>query len=211
MTASGEPPRGTRPCAFAEAVVDLAGRVTGPVFDPHGIDALVELAGAPRDGLCRRVAVVGAVDADDVAATLRWAAAHRVAVAVPWTGFAGDPLVPTVVVTTSRVDRITVEPHTGIVAAGIGASWAGVAAAARRHDLPPPWTGAGSLSDTVRALGPCGVPAVRAVTVVGGDGVVRQIGPAGEPDLWATLRTRPGAADVLGVITGLELRPEPLL
>jgi FAD/FMN-containing dehydrogenase len=113
-----------------------------------------------------------------------------------------------VVVTTARLDRITVEPDTGTVAAGVGASWAGVAATARRHDLPPPWTGAGSLSDTVRTLGPCGVPAVRAVTVVGGDGVVRRVAPTGEPDLWASLRTRPGAADVLGVITGLELRPD---
>ena len=208
MTASGEPPPGTRPCALAEALVDLAARVTGPVSDPHGVDALTELAGAPRDGLCRRVAVVGAVDADDVAATLRWAAAHGVAVAVPWTGFVGDPLVPTVVVTTSRIDRITPDPHARTVTAGVGASWAGVAATARRHDLPPPWTGAGSLADTVRTLGPCGVPGVRAVTVVGGDGVVRRIGPAGEPELWATLRTRPGAADVLGLITGLELGPE---
>lgn len=208
MTASAEPPRRTSPCALAEALVELAGRVTGPVFDPHGPDALIELAGAPRDGLCRRVAVVGAVDADDVAAALLWAAAHRVAVAVPWTGFAGDPLVPTVVVTTSRIDRIAPVPHTGTVTAGVGASWAGVAATARRHGLPPPWTGAGSLTDTVRTLGPCGVPGVRGVTVVGGDGVVRHVGPTGEPELWATLRTRPGAADVLGVITGLELGPE---
>ncbi len=206
MTATGEPPPGIRRwCGLAEAVVDLAVRVTGPVFDPHGVEALIELAGARRDGLSRRVAVVGAVDADDVATVLGWASVHGVAVAVPGTGFVGSPVVPTVVVTTSRIDRVIVEPRAGTVAAGLGASWAGVDAAARRHDLPRPWTRDGFLADTVRALGPCGVPGVRSVTVVGGDGVVRQVGPAGDPDRWAALRAHPAAAD-LGVITGLELR-----
>ncbi len=178
---------------------------TGPVLEPHDVGAFVELAGRRRDGLARRLAVVGAVGADDVAQVLRWAAEHRVVVAVPGSGHVGSDARPTVVVTRSRIDGVVVEPRAARAIAGVGATWAGVRAAAAEHgfgvdapDLPLPVADA----HTAAFLGILHAAPVRALTLVTGDGVVRRVDPVSEPDLWWTLAR---GSDLAGVLTGVEL------
>jgi hypothetical protein len=189
----------------ADPVTALRRVCTGPVHDPHGVDAFVELVGRRRDGLVRRVAVVGAVEADDVARTLRWAAAHDVVVAVPGSGHVGTDARPTVVVTRSRIDAIVVDPRAARLHAGVGATWSAVRAAASAYglgadvpDLPLPLADA----HTAAFLGVLSAAPVRALTLVTGDGVVHHVDRASEPDLWWTLGR---GSDLAGVLTGVDL------
>jgi hypothetical protein len=189
----------------ADPVTALRSVCTGPVLDPHGVDAFVELVGRRRDGLARRVAVVGAVGADDVACTLLWAAAHDVGVAVPGSGHVGSDARPTVVVTRTRIDAIVVDPRAARLHAGVGATWSAVRAAASAHglgadvpDLPLPIADA----HTAAFLGVLSAAPVRALTLVTGDGVVHHVDRASEPDLWWTLGR---GSDLAGVLTGVDL------
>jgi FAD binding domain len=193
--AGDEPARtGPRRKDLGAAVVDLAERVLGPVFDPYGADAVVELAAHPPDGLRRRLAVVGAVGTADVIAILEWAAEVDVAVAVPGTGLIGDPFGPTVVVALSRTDRIDRDPRTGRVRAGVGATWPAVAARLRAGQGVDPVRvpSCGTVGTTLACSGSALPCAVRALTVVGWDGVVRDVAPTARP-----------ARDTLGIVTGV--------
>jgi hypothetical protein len=189
----------------ADPVTALRRVCTGPVLDPHGVDAFVELVGRRRDGLARRVAVVGAVGADDVAHTLQWAAAHDVVVAVPGSGHVGTDARPTVVVTRTRIDAIVVDRRAARLHAGVGATWSAVRAAASAYglgvdvpDLPLPLADA----HTAAFLGVLSAAPVRALTLVTGDGVVHHVDRASEPDLWWTLGR---GSDLAGVLTGVDL------
>jgi hypothetical protein len=189
----------------ADPVSALRRVCTGPVLDPHGVDAFVELVGRRRDGLAGRVAVVGAVGADDVASTLRWAAAHDVVVAVPGSGHVGSDDRPTVVVTRTRIDAIVIDPRAARLHAGVGATWSAVRAAASVYglgadvpDLPLPLADA----HTAAFLSILSAAPVRALTLVTGDGVVHHVDRTSEPDLWWTLGR---GSDLAGVLTGVEL------
>lgn len=167
------PPTTPRWTGLHEAVLDLAALVTGPVFDPHGVDAVVELAAFPCDGLRRRLAVVGAVDGEDVAQVLCWASLYGLAVAIPGTGHLGSPEWPTVVVTTTRADRIVVDPDGRTVRAGVGATWSGVRRAAARQGrclAAGPGLAIGGRVSHRHA-------AVRSVVLVDGDGEIRRVPP----------------------------------
>lgn len=197
--------RARRVPGSADPVTALRSVCTGPVLDPHGVDAFVELVGRRRDGLARRVAVVGTVGADDVARTLLWAAAHDVGVAVPGSGHVGSDARPTVVVTRTRIDAIVVDPRAARLHAGVSATWSAVRAAACAHglgadvpDLPLPIADA----HTAAFLGVLSAAPVCALTLVTGNGVVHHVDRASEPDLWWTLGR---GSDLAGVLTGVDL------
>lgn len=196
--------------ALADAPLDLAGRVTGPVHDPRGVDALVELAGLPPAGLRRRVAVVGATDTDDVAAAVRWAATHGVVIAVAGTGHVGAPGRPVLGISCRRIDTITVDPVARTLRAGVGASWRAVRAVLAAHGAASGASG-GSARPVVpagprtvgEAVADLGVhPALRGVVMVTADSVVRSVSARTSPDLWWTVRR---GLDAAGIVTEVEL------
>ncbi|MGY1640795.1 FAD-binding oxidoreductase [Geodermatophilus sp. SYSU D00703] len=162
---------------------------------------------SPASGL--RDGVVHAACADDVVATVRLAGRHGVAVGVRGDGAPAGWR--TLLVEPAGLDEVTVSPE-GWARVGAGVRWAQLLAAAAAHSLTP-LTGADArerVADSVTGggVGPVartyGLASdrVRAVELVTGDGVLRRVTAADEPELFWGVR---GGAGVLGVVTAVEL------
>lgn len=187
-----------------EAVLALDTLVDGPVHPPHSIDAAVELALDPGQPLLSRrrlIAVVGATGTADVVRVIAWAAEYDIELAVLGGGEhrvrPGDR--PVVAISLSRADRVVVDPDSGTVRAGVGASWAAVHRAAADAVARP----CAALSRPGTVGSTLGGTTLRGATVVTGDGTVHSL-PGGEctPELWWAFRARPGA---VGVVTAVVL------
>lgn len=188
------------------ATAELEEWVVGPVHAPYTTDALVDLAADPGPWAPRRLlAVVGATGPDDVAATLRWAGEHGVAVVVvdPQGRRPGPDAAdrPTVAISLSRVDRVRLDDDGATVRAGVGAAFPAVHRVAQAHRAAP--------SDLLRRRGTVahgvGGLTCRGVTLVTGDGAIHRLGAGGgDEDLWWAHRTRPGR---VGVVTEVVLDP----
>lgn len=199
---------------LADLRADVAGAVhaTGdPAYD--GLVASWNVAVAMRP-----TAVVAPRTAEDVAATVRVAAAHGLTVGVQSTGhgahasFAGD-----VLVATRTLDELTVHPDERWARVGAGLSWAAVVEATVPHGLLPlagSSTGVGVVGYlTGGGVGPMarthGLSAdrVRAFEVVTGDGVLRRVTPEDGADLFFALRGGKGA---VGLVTAVEIDLLPM-
>ena len=157
--------------------------------------------------------VVGATGPDDVSAAVRFAAAHTRPVAVMSTGH--TPVVPgegTVLITTRRMDEVTIDPRRRRARVGAGVRWQQVVDAATPHGLAPlngssplvgvvGYTLGGGLSATMaRAFG-WAADHVHAVDIVTADGELHHAGPDSEADLFWAVR---GSKSNLGVVTAME-------
>ncbi|MEJ2867594.1 FAD-binding protein [Actinomycetospora sp. OC33-EN08] len=200
----------------AGTAAELEPLVDGPVHPPHGADAAVELAADPTAGSLRRVlAVVGATGTDDVAATMRWAAAHDVGVVLldPRPRPSSRPTPPgrpVLAISLARADRVSVDLRAHTVRAGAGAAWAAVHDAAAGAERETCGTArpraprallrrAGTVAHGVGAL------TKRGVTLVTGDGTVHRLGGrGGDEELWWAYRVRP---ELVGVVTEVEIDP----
>ncbi|MEE6286362.1 FAD-binding protein [Georgenia sp. MJ173] len=163
--------------------------------------------------------VVPAVTVEDVVAAVRYAPGRGLGVAVMATGHGPSrPADGQLLVTTSRMDGITIDPatRTARVEAGVR-GWALVRAAAA-HGLAPltgssPEVGVvsyhlgGGLGILGRSLG-WAVDHVHAIEVVTADGVVRRATTTAEPDLFWALRG--GGRGALGVVVALEIGLHPI-
>ena len=168
------------------ATAELEEWVVGPVHAPYTTDALVDLAPDPGPWSQRRLlAVVGATGPDDVAATLRWAGEHGVAVVVvdPRGARPRPDTVdrPTVAISLSRVDTVRLDADGATVRAGVGAAFPAVHRVAQAHRAAP--------SELLRRRGTVahGVGGLtrRGVTLVTGDGAIHHLGAGGgDEDLW---------------------------
>jgi len=177
-----------------------------------------ELAGF-QTGFAQRPAVVfAACSAGDVIAAVRYAAAEQLPIGVQATGhglpgaFEGG-----VLVTTKRMDKVTVDPEARTVRVQAGVRWGQVVAAAGPYGLAPlngsaPGVGAvsstlcGGLSILAREFG-YAADHVRSLDIVTPDGRLRHVTPESEPDLyWALL----GGGHNFGVVTGLEIDLVPV-
>jgi len=161
----------------------------------------------------RPLAVVEAVDADEVSRTVRIAAACGVPVAVAGTGHgATETMDGAVLVHTAALDEITIHPDERWARVGAGVRWQAVIDAAAPHGLAGL---CGSSTDvgvvgflTGGGLGPLarshGLSSdwVRAFDVVTGDGVVRRASATENPDLFWGLR---GGKGSLGIVTAVEV------
>ncbi len=163
------------------------------------------------------IAIVAAADAGDVAATVRWARAHEVPVAVRATGHgAVDALDGTLLVHTGRLTELTVSPE-GRARIGAGVVWRDVIAAAGEHGFTP-------LAGSATTVGVVGLVTggghgplartfglasdrVTAFDVVTGDGEARRATAEQEPELFWALR---GAKGAPGIVTAVELDLLPL-
>ncbi|MCD2187119.1 FAD-binding oxidoreductase [Actinomycetospora soli] len=164
--------------------------VSGPVWDPGDVGLVAEIAGFNLAPVHEPVGVVGATDAADVAAAVRWARAHDLGVAVIATGHADFSHRGTLVVSTKRLDRCDVDPRARAVTVGAGVKWARVLEAAAPYGLTAV---TGSSSDvgvvgfcTGGGIGPMirrfglGSDQVRAMQVVTGTGEIREVGRGDE-------------------------------
>ncbi|MDH6215722.1 FAD-binding oxidoreductase [Streptomyces pseudovenezuelae] len=177
-----------------------------------------ELAGF-QTGFTRRPAVVfGAASADDVITAVRYAADRELPIGVQATGH-GLPGASEgeVLVTTRRMDGVSVDPEARTVRVEAGVRWKQVVEAAAPYGLAPlngsaPGVGAvgytlsGGLPLLAREFG-YAADHVRSLDVVTADGRPRHVTRETDPDLyWALL----GAGHNFGIVTGLEIDLVPV-
>ncbi|MDL5157262.1 FAD-binding oxidoreductase [Actinomycetospora termitidis] len=186
-------------------LADLRRAVTGPVWDPGDVEVVAEIAGFNLAPVHEPVGVVGATDAHDVAASVRWARARGLGVAVVATGHADFSHRGTLIVSTKRLDRCEVDPATRTATVGAGVKWARLVEAAAPHGL----AGVTGSSTDVGVVGFCtgggigpmirrfglGSDRVRAMQVVTGEGEVREV-RAGDELFDAML----GGKDAAGIV-----------
>ena len=158
--------------------------------------------------------IVAATDVADVVAAVRHAAAHGLGVAVQATGHGPSrPADGQLLITTARMDGITVDPVARTARVEAGVRGGALVAATAEHGLAPvngsaPDVGAvsyhlgGGLGILGRSLG-WAVDHVRAIEVVTADGTLRRATATEHPDLFWALRG--GGKGTLGVVVALEI------
>ncbi|MEV0336300.1 FAD-binding oxidoreductase [Nocardia sp. NPDC050717] len=189
---------------------------TGPVFTPEDPGYAAEIAGFQTAYAHRPALVVGAVHVEDVRAAVEYAARHALPVAVQATGHGLSVATDGgVLITTGRMDAITVDPHTRTARVGAGVRAGALVEAAARHGLAPlngssPSVGVvgyvlgGGLGLLAREFG-YAADHVRSIDLVTADGRVRTLTPG--DDLFGPVL---GSGGNFGVVTGLELDLVPV-
>jgi FAD/FMN-containing dehydrogenase len=159
----------------------------------------------------RPAAVVAARNAEDVAATVRFARENGLTVGVQATGHGAiASIAGHLLISTRDLDEVTVHAE-GWARVGAGVKWARVIEAATPHGLAPlngsssdvgvvGYTTGGGVGPMARTFG-LAADRVRAFEVVTGDGVLRRVTPAQHPELFFALRGGKGAA---GIVTAVE-------
>ncbi|GAA2054880.1 FAD-binding oxidoreductase [Williamsia deligens] len=163
-------------------------------------------------------AVVFAVGADDVAATMRVAAAHGLTVAVAATGHGAVPIDDTsVLVHTGDLTECVVDEAGRSARIGAGVRWQQVIDLAAPHGLAP-LVGSSPSVGVVGFLTGCGIGPfvrthglssdhVRAFDLVTGAGDVLRVTPDEHADLFWGLR---GGKGTLGIVTAVEIDLLPI-
>ena len=194
-------------------VHELASRISGVVLEPADPDFAAEVAGFNAAVRHAPALVVGAASPGDVAETVRYAAAHGLPVRVEATGHgAHTPVTDGILITTRRLDAVSIDPEARVATVQAGARWAAVIAAAAPHALAPITGSAGSVGVVGYLLGGGLGPLARShgfssdrllgATVVTGAGDVVDASPAGDADLYWALR---GGKGGLGVVTEVRI------
>jgi FAD/FMN-containing dehydrogenase len=201
------------PVVTAREAAALAAGIDGVVAVP-GDDAYAGECATYNLALARRPAVVvGAASAEDVSRAVRFAAERDLPVGVLATGH--GPSVPAdgaVLVTTRRMNAVTVDPATRVARAEAGARWQQVIDAAAPHRLAAAggsspqvgvvgYTLGGGLSPVLGRSHGWAADHVRAIELVTADGRQVRATAAREPDLFWAAR---GGKDNFGVATAIE-------
>ncbi|MEP6480336.1 MAG: FAD-binding oxidoreductase [Rhodoglobus sp.] len=191
----------------------LRSRVSGPVLEPSDPGYADEAAGFNLAVVHSPDAVVGATSASDVAETVKFARANGLRVHVQSTGHGAEaPIVGGVLVTTRRLDSVSVDGPLKIATVGGGAQWASVVDAAANVRLAPV-TGSSTNVGVVGyltggGLGPLSrshgfsSDYVRGFTVVIGTGEIVEASPLENSDLFWALR---GGKFGLGIVTEVRI------
>ncbi len=191
----------------------LEAGVSGPVLfagDPR-IDH--ELAGFNLAVRHQPHVVVGATNAADVAAAVRYAARRGLAVGVHATGHGGYASRDTVIVSTHRMLACSVDPALATATIQAGVPWSMVISAAAPHGLAPLSGSASSVGAVGYTVGGGAGPIIRShgfaadlvtsLEVVTADGRVRVVDVEHDPDLFWALR---GGKANFGVVTQMTTR-----
>jgi FAD/FMN-containing dehydrogenase len=200
------------------AVAELAATVAGPVLVPGDDGYAAEVASFNTAVAASPAVVVGATCADDVAAAVKWAQAsgRRVSVQSTGHGLLSD-LAGTVMVNTTRMTGVTVDPQAATATAQAGVRWTRVIEAAAPFGLAPlngssssvgvvGYTLGGGLGPLSRRYG-FAADHVRRFTIVTADGAVRDVTRESDADLfWAVLGGKAG----FGIVTELEFALLPV-
>ncbi|MFI6595063.1 FAD-binding oxidoreductase [Nonomuraea sp. NPDC050536] len=200
-------------------VKQLRELVAGPVFGPSDPGFEAETVTFNTTVNARPALVVGALDRQDVAAAVSFAAEQGFAVAVTSTGHGAVPggMDGALVINTSRITEISVDPQARTVRVGAGNRWGEVVEACAPFGLMPPAGAAphvgvvgyllgGGLSPLGRALG-FAADHVRALELVTADGTHRRVDADHHEDLFWALR---GGGGGLGVVTAVEIGLSPV-
>ena len=194
-------------------VAELYGSVAGPVLLPGDDGYAAEVATFNLSNPLKPALAVGATSAADVQAVVRFAARHHLPVAVRATGHqVAKEARGAVLINTSQMDGVRVDPATRTARAEAGVPWAVVVAAAVKHGLAPMSGSAPDVSVVGYTLGGGQSPVfgrsqgyaadhVTRIEVVTADGELRQATADSEPDLFWGLR---GGKGNLGVVTAIE-------
>lgn len=200
------------------AVTALSRVVAGPVLSPGDPRLTDEVAAFNLATSHAPALSVGATCGQDVAAAVRFALAHRLPVAVQATGHgAVMPADGAVLITTSRMQQLSVDPARRTARVGAGVRWSRVIEAAAPYGLAP-LSGSSSSVGVVGytlggGIGPLGrrygyaADHVRSVEIVTGDGELRTATPDDEPELFWAVR---GGKGNVGVVTSIELDLMPV-
>jgi FAD/FMN-containing dehydrogenase len=194
-----------------DSLDELTAQVRGPVLRP-GQDGFAEEVSACNVAVAHNPEVaVGATCAEDVAAALRWASAQRMPVAVQATGHGAErPIDHGLLLNTSRMQDLVIDAEARTATIGAGVKWKTLLERAAEHGLAGlcgsasdvgivGYTLGGGLPVLGRAFG-FAAEQVRSAQVVTCDGVVRQVDPDTEPELFWALR---GGKGNVGVVTSL--------
>lgn len=205
----------------AEAISALRIGLKGPVLTSDDPGWAQEIGGFNLAARHTPELIVGAAQAEDVAAAVRFAAQRGMPIAVQATGHGFCATVDAgVLVTTRRMDRIAIDPRGRTATLGAGVTWESVISAAAPHGLAP-LNGSSPLVGVVGFTVGGGMPVmgrtfgfaadhVVAFDVVTADGVLHHADGESEPDLFWGLR---GGKGNLGIVTEMtvELMEVPTL
>ena len=167
----------------------------------------------------RPAVVVAAGSAADVAQAVRYARAHRMRIAPQGTGHGAEPLEPldgAMLLRTTRMRRVRIDPATRTARAEAGAVWQDVTVPAGQQGLAAlagsspnvgvtGYTLGGGLGWLARRYG-LAANSVTAAELVTPDGDLVRADAAHEPDLFWAIRGGGG----VGVVTALEMRLYPV-
>ncbi|MGK5683923.1 FAD-binding oxidoreductase [Actinoplanes sp. URMC 104] len=198
---------------------ELAHRVAGVVLLP-GDESYAEECATYNPAVPNNPAVVvGAAGPSDVQAALAFAKQHDLAVAVMNTGHTtvvADNR--TLLVTTRRMDEVTIDPVARRARVGAGVRWQQVVDAAAQHGLAPltgssplvgvvGYTLGGGLSATMGRKYGWASDHVTGLDIVTADGQARHADADSEPELFWAVR---GSKSNLGIVTALEFELFPV-
>ncbi|MET8200863.1 FAD-binding oxidoreductase [Micromonospora taraxaci] len=200
-----------------DAAARLAAQTIGPVLLPGDERYDVECASYNLAIAQQPALVVGATNAADVQAAVRFAADQGLPVAVLATGHSALPSAGALLITTRRMDTVVVDVAARTVRIEAGVRWQQVVDAAAEHGLAPlsgaaPTVGAvgytlgGGLSPIGRTFG-FAADHVHLIDVVTADGELRTVTPTDEPELFWALR---GGKGNFGVVTAMEVALFPV-
>lgn len=190
---------------------DLGRNVRGPVLHPGDNGFEDEAAAYNLATVHHPDIVVGATDAQDVVATMKWAATHGVPVAVQATGHGADVAMEGgLLINTSRMQDFEFDPERRTATVGAGVKWRTVLDAVVPHGLIGMNGSTSDVSVVGYTLGG-GLPVmgrvfgfaadhVRSIDVVTADGQLRTADAEHEPELFGLLR---GGKGNLGIVTSL--------
>jgi|SRR5690554_1666477 len=102
----------------------LRDRIAGPIFTPDDAGFAEEVSGSNLAISHRPEVVVGVTNAGDVTEAVKFAAEHGLPVRVQATGHgAHHPITDGMLLTTRRLDEVTVDAGTRVASIGSGATW----------------------------------------------------------------------------------------
>ncbi|GIH96985.1 FAD-binding oxidoreductase [Planobispora siamensis] len=204
---------------ISSAALRLRGVFTGPVHLPGepGYDERRRPLYAPIDP--RPALIVEAADAGDVRAAVTVAREHGMPLAVQATGHGThDPADGGLLLRTSRMSRVMVDPDRRLARVGPGACWGEVLAAAAPFGLAPlsgshssvgvtGYTLGGGVGWLARRYGFAADSVLRAQVVTADGRMVTADADGEHADLWWALR---GGGGSFGVVTALEFALHPV-
>lgn len=202
-----------------DSVSDLVKAVQGPVLEAGQPGYDEEVAGFNAAIEQRPALVVGARSTTDVVEAVRFARARRWRVAVQATGHGAEMAMDGgLLITTRRLDSVSVDAAAARVRAGAGVRWGAVVAAGAPHALAPvagssPTVGVvgfllgGGIGPLVRSHG-FGSDHLQRATLVTGTGEVVTASTDENPELlWALRGGRPAVGVVTEVVVQLVALP----
>src|SRR6516225_3335120 len=194
--------------------------VTGAVFAPGdaGYDQARQAWNLAIDE--RPAVVVMAESAADVAQALQFAHTHGMRIAPQGTGHGAEPLEPlrgAMLLRTSRMRSVRIDPVSQTARAGAGAIWQDVTVPAGEHGLAAlagtspnvgvtGYTLGGGIGWLARRYG-LAANSITAAEIVTPDGHLARADTGHEPDLFWAIR---GGGGSVGVVTALEMRLCPV-